>query len=435
MSADRLRRRPTDGGCGASVLDGAALRSLDEEPVDWRFKGFPAFPGETIGSAAGRGLNVKGGEFGYPIMVLKDEELRHNLRWMRDYCEARGAVLAPHAKTTMSPQLVDRQLEHGAWGITVANVSQARIFLRFGATRLIIANQLVRESDLAWLSAVCRSSPEVEIMALVDSVAAVSAMDAALRKVHDGLPPVRVLLEMGYEGGRAGVRTSGEAMAVAGAVDSADHLELVGVEGFEGVMPGADRAEQAPGIVAYLEWVREAVQELRMSGLLGSAIVSFGGSAYFDLVTESFPPEWCARNEARLVLRSGCYLTHDHGMYSRLAPAGGLRPAIEVISVVTSVPGEGLAIAAFGKRDVPFDAGLPVVLRVERGAERVDPAGLVVTALNDQHAYLADPRGGLAVGDVLTVGISHPCTAFDKWQLIPLVDADYGVVGAIRTFF
>jgi D-serine dehydratase len=417
------------------VLDEAALRSLDEEPADWRFKGFPALPGATIGSLARQGLNVKGGEFGHPIMVLKSEELDHNLRWMRDYCASHGALLAPHAKTTMSPQLVDRQLEHGAWAITVANVSQARVFLRFGAKRLIIANQLVREADLVWLSTMCRASPEVEFFVLADSLAGVAAMDAALEGVHDGLPPVQVLLEMGYEGGRAGVRTSGEAVAVAEAIAAADHLELAGLEGFEGVMPGVDREQQAPGIADYLDRVRGIVSELRMSGLLGSAIVSFGGSAYFDLVTESFSPEWCARNDARLVLRSGCYLTHDHGMYSRLAPADGLRPAIEVISSVSSVPGGGLAIAAFGKRDVPFDAGLPVVLRVERGAESLDPGDVTVTGLNDQHAYLADPHGVLAVGDVLTVGISHPCTAFDKWQLIPLVDADYAVVGAVRTFF
>jgi len=33
------------------------------------------------------------------------------------------------------------------------------------------------------------------------------------------------------------------------------------------------------------------------------------------------------------------------------------------------------------------------------------------------------------------LGISHPCTAFDKWQLIPVVDEEYRIVDVVRTFF
>ena len=32
-------------------------------------------------------------------------------------------------------------------------------------------------------------------------------------------------------------------------------------------------------------------------------------------------------------------------------------------------------------------------------------------------------------------GIAHPCLTFDKWQLLPIVDDDYRVIDAIRTFF
>ena len=32
-------------------------------------------------------------------------------------------------------------------------------------------------------------------------------------------------------------------------------------------------------------------------------------------------------------------------------------------------------------------------------------------------------------------GISHPCLTFDKWLVMMLVDDDFHVIGAIRTFF
>jgi len=59
-----------------------------------------------------------------------------------------------------------------------------------------------------------------------------------------------------------------------------------------------------------------------------------------------------------------------------------------------------------------------------------------VTHLNDQHAFLAlDPNEALEVGDLVGFGISHPCTAHDKWQLVPLLDDDRRVVGCIRSYF
>jgi D-serine deaminase-like pyridoxal phosphate-dependent protein len=38
------------------------------------------------------------------------------------------------------------------------------------------------------------------------------------------------------------------------------------------------------------------------------------------------------------------------------------------------------------------------------------------------------------VGDWVDCGPSHPCTVFDKWQLLPVVDGDT-VVDLVRTWF
>jgi D-serine deaminase-like pyridoxal phosphate-dependent protein len=59
-----------------------------------------------------------------------------------------------------------------------------------------------------------------------------------------------------------------------------------------------------------------------------------------------------------------------------------------------------------------------------------------VTSVNDQHLFLSvSPEVVLEVGDVVRLGLSHPCTVFDKWQLLPVVDDDGIVVDLVRTFF
>ena len=65
------------------------------------------------------------------------------------------------------------------------------------------------------------------------------------------------------------------------------------------------------------------------------------------------------------------------------------------------------------------------------------PAGrLRVTRLDDQHAYLSVPAESLlAPGDLLCLGISHPCTTMDKWRVIPVTDEQYQVIDAVHTFF
>jgi len=155
---------------------------------------------------------------------------------------------------------------------------------------------------------------------------------------------------------------------------------------------------------------------------------------------------------ARVVLRSGCYFAHDAGHYRRLLGLleerlpetlrmdRPLLPALEIWGQVLSRPEPGLAFLGLGKRDVSFDLGLPVPVRWARpgaGLEpRTAPGDWRITTLYDQHARLELPPGAdLRPGDLVGCGISHPCTAFDKWQVLFETDDEYRVLGAVRTFF
>jgi len=414
-------------------------RTLDEV-IDWRYKSFPPGPPVKVRSVREKGWNALGGDFMLPVMLLKESPLRHNIDAMAALCARTGFSLAPHAKTSMAPQLVQRQLAAGAWAITAATTWQARLWRELGAHRIILANELVEHASIDWVAAEMKRDPEFDFYCLVDSVAAVKALDRA--------PGFKVLLELGLTGGRTGCRTEEQALAVAQAIKASSHVTLTGVEAFEGIIHGESVAASLELVDSLLSRIRTLTSELDSGGHFSKAdeiVLTAGGSAFFDRVIAGLGGPWQLSRPVRPVLRSGCYLTHDAAHYkgvtpfgSRLAGTDPLAEAFEVWGVVLSTPEPGLALLGFGKRDVPYDMDLPVPRYIKRGREapRKFAHEASIFNTNDQHAYLRmDAAEDLQVGDLVGCGISHPCTAFDKWRLIPLVDDSYRVIDAVMTYF
>ncbi|MFE5048116.1 amino acid deaminase [Streptomyces sp. NPDC056637] len=428
----------------SAVNAAARLRDLDLERVDHRFKGLPPdAEGLTVGELAAERRNLFTGGFTTPVLALSAERLEHNLALMETYATRHGLAFAPHGKTSMAPQLFRRQIEHGAWGITLAVPHQVRVARAFGIQRIFLANELVDAAALRWLAGELDRDPDFRFICYVDSVRAVELMDAALAEAG-ATRPVDVVVELGAgEGARTGVRTEDECFDLANAVAAADTLRLVGVAGYEGEVPDA-----SPETVG--AWLR------RLTGLLvdfdkanrfadlDEIVVSAGGSAWFDAVAEVFAelPELSA--PVLKLLRSGAYVSHDDGHYKHLTPfnrvpeEGALHPAFRLWAQVVSRPTPEQAFTNAGKRDAAYDLDLPEaqVVRDARTGEVREATGVTVTGLSDQHGWVRTDGGeDLAVGDWLGMGLSHPCTSFDKWQLIPLVEADGTVVDYVRTFF
>lgn len=410
-------------------LDTSLVAALEDQPIDWRYKGLPAsWWGQTPAQVARRLPNLFDDGAVSPVCTLKAQPLAHNLVTMARWCRRQGVQLAPHGKTHMAPQLLARQLGAGAVAITAATISQLRVFRAFGVRRLILANELVDAAALGWLATEL-GDPEFELVCWVDSVAGVNLMTAALA----GAPrPLDVCVEIGMAGGRTGCRTPDEADAVARAVVASDRLRLVGVAGYEAATGHGIDAAAAAAVSGYLHTLRDTVIRLHPLFETDEIMVTAGGSTYFDLVAQTLTG-WPAGMSVRTVVRSGCYLTHDDGLYARTTPLGRvdtahLEPALSVWAQVISRPEPDLAILGMGRRDVSFDQDLPIAYGL---------IGSRVERLNDQHAYLRlrpDDQGP-AVGQWVEFGISHPCTVFDKWRLIPMIDDEHRVVDLIHTFF
>ncbi|MFE6496754.1 amino acid deaminase [Streptomyces sp. NPDC057748] len=420
------------------------VSGLADELVDHRFKALPPdAEGLTVGALAAERRNLFTDGFTTPVLALSAERVEHNLALLETYAERHGLAFAPHGKTSMSPQLFARQLEYGAWGITAAVPHQARVYRAYGIRRIFLANELVDASALRWLAAELDSDPEFRLICYVDSVRGVELMDEALRAAGASRP-VDVVVELGAgEGARTGVRTEAECAAVADAVAATGTLRLVGVAGYEGEVPKAS----AERVRDWLDRLVALAVDFDRAGRFASGeeiVISAGGSAWFDAVAEVFAriPELSA--PVLKLLRSGAYVSHDDGHYRHLTPfnrvpeEGELQPAFRLWAQVVSRPSAEQAFLNAGKRDAAYDLDLPEAQVVRSGRDgSVRPAtGISVTGLSDQHAWVrTEPGAELEVGDWVGMGLSHPCTSFDKWQLIPLVAADGTVTDYIRTFF
>lgn len=400
-----------------ATLDRTAIAALAEEPLDWRFKGLPtAWSGRTATDLRGADPFADGAVG--PLCTLSATALEQNLATMARWCREHGVELAPHGKTHMSPQLFARQAAAGACAVTVATVGQARVYRAFGANPVIIANEVVDAAGLRWLAGELDADPAFGVTCWVDSVRGVELMTSALAGARR---PLDVCVELGMPGGRTGCRTDACVDDVVRVVAASPRLRLVGVAGYE--------AATAGDVTGYLGWLRATTLRLAARFETDRVIVTAGGSSYFDAVADVLTG-WPAGISVRTILRSGCYLTHDDGVYARTSPLrAALTPALTVWAPVVSRPEPDLALVTMGRRDVSFDDALPTPYGL--------PGSSVIT-LNDQHGYLrvgpAD-HSLVEVGSWLAFGVSHPCTTFDKWQLIPLLDDGHRVVELVRTFF
>jgi D-serine dehydratase len=385
-----------------------------------------------------------------PAAVLYADRLAHNLHWMQQFVTAYGVRLAPHGKTTMAPRLFRMQLAAGAWGITLATAAQVQAAYHGGVRRVLMANQLVGRQNMA-LIADLLANHGFEFFCLVDSVANVDRLGAFFRAAGQ---PLNVLLEVGLPGGRAGVRDLAQRDAVLAALARwPDALKLAGLELYEAVVD--DETSVRAALRQAVAWTGELIR----GGYFARqpALLSGAGSSWYDVVAEEFKHAH-AHGAVDIVLRPGCYLTHDAGIYhqaqhhveQRSAVArrlgAGLKPALQVWAYVQSRPQAACAIVGLGRRDAGSASGLPAPALHYRpdpaapirphGVPVAVPGGWQVTKMMDQQAYLKiGEHDDLEVGDMVAFDVSHPCLTFDKWRHLLVVDSAFHVTEVIDTCF
>ena len=405
-------------------------------------KGFPLDGSWTRDQISASGWNVAHGDTATPVATLNSRMLETNAHSMEEWCSAHGVAIAPHAKTTLSPELVALQERHGAWGMTAALPRQVAALWNQGVQRVLLANEVSDPAAIVWLAGHVAAHPDCQLLLYADSVDGVHLLERALASL-DREVRLDVLVELGQSGGRTGARTVAEGEDVAREVLASPRLRLAGVAGYEGTIGSHRDAGVLEGVDAFLDDVGKLAESLSGKFEVPEPVITAGGSIFFDRVV-SVLAERVQRLGGVLVLRSGCYLIHDHGLYAHETPesagvadAPRFEAALAVWARVVSTPEPGRALLDAGRRDLSHDAGLPVALERCRGDDRLDLSDrAVVSGLSDQHTFLDFPADvDIRIGDMVKLGISHPCTTLDRWRTLLLTDDDDVVTGLVTTAF
>ena len=384
--------------------------------------------------------NLLAEEVCLPAALLKKTALENNIAWMQRYADARGVSLAPHGKTTMTPWIFQAQQRAGAWGIGVGSAWQASAAMASGVERVLMVNQLVGRANMQAVSRLKAHYRAAEFICCIDSLANARALSTFFDERRQTLD---VLIELGVAGGRCGCRSVEDALALAQVAAELPGLRLRGLELYEGVLHGDDPQPQVEALL------RQAADlACRMEHLVeGEFVLTGAGTVWYDVVCNI----WLAAKKparCRIVIRPGCYITHDRGIYDIAQKAlvardpiacdlgGDLTSALELMAMVQSVPEADRAVVNFGKRDCAFDAGLPQPVARYRNGAQLSAEGIESVGIMDQHCMLRlAPGSDVQVGDILVFGTSHPCLTFDKWKTLLLVDEQYNVLEELDTLF
>ena len=386
--------------------------------------------------------NLLAEEVCLPAALVKKTALENNIAWMQRYADTRGVSLAPHGKTTMTPWIFQAQQRAGAWGIGVGSAWQASAAMASGIERVLMVNQLVGQANMQVVSQLKAHYRAVDFLCCVDSLANARTLSAFFSARQQTLD---VLIELGVPGGRCGCRSVDAALALAQEVATLPGLTLRGLELYEGVLHGDDPQPQVEALLR-----QAAGLACQMAPLVEDEFILTGaGTVWYDVVCNV----WLAAQKpdrCRVVIRPGCYITHDMGIYEIARQeliardpiacdlGGDLTSALELMAMVQSVPEADRAVVNFGKRDCAFDAGLPQPVAHYRHGKALPLQAdeIVSVGIMDQHCMLRlAPGCDVQVGDIVLFGTSHPCLTFDKWKTLLLVDDEYNVLEELDTLF
>jgi D-serine dehydratase len=375
-----------------------------------------------------------------PAAIIYEAAIKNNLAWMQTYACEHGIQLAPHGKTTMAPALFKQQIDAGAWGMTLATAEQVIVAYRHGVRRLLLANQLVGRANMDLISKVL-DDPSVEFYCLVDSAENVQALNNFYDHRKQSL---NVLIEIGSEQGRCGCVDGDAVQAVLSALNLSKNIRLAGLEFYEGVLKDAEQIE------SFLNYFHKTYVDLSERDVfdVDTILLTGAGSAWYDKVAALFKE--LVGSTVLCLIRPGCYLIHDKGLCDRGQKAilsrntfarqmnTQLTSSLEVCAYVLSKPVANRIVVGLGKRDVAFDAGLPIPQwSYRQDWSNPKPVGnMYVTNLMDHHTYIdIEEETDIEVGDIIGFATSHPCLTLDKWACLYKVDHKLNILDEVRTYF
>lgn len=323
------------------------------------------------------GMNVR--DLDTPALLLDMSAFERNVATMAERFRTSGIGWRPHAKAFKCPAIAHLLRRAGAFGVTVAKVSEAEVMAAAGIEDILIANMIVGAAKTARLAALARSA---NVKACVDHIDQIEPMSHAARSIGT---TIGVLIEVDLGLNRCGVASAEIAADLARRVAESPGLKLNGVMGYEGhTLMIADPDEKRRAIVTALDRLIEARDRLVDWGL-ACPIVSAGGTGSYQYTADY-------RGISEIQAGGGIFACL---YYTKSCGVKGHENSLTVLATVVGRPAADRAILDIGQKSISQHRETPVLR---------DHPETRVLSLSAEHTVVATPRDyPLKIGDKVHV--------------------------------
>lgn len=317
-------------------------------------------------------------------MIVDLSLMEQNIQKLMSQLLPTGISIRPHSKTTKSAILAQKLIAAGAKGACVAKLSEAEVMCSKGLTDLLITCEVVGPAKVVRLVELWKEYREVRIV--VDSEEGARAIDAAVEEAGlEGRILTLIDLDVGLH--RTGVQPGAPALQLAKTVAGLKHLQLIGVQGYEGHLQHVHGTEERKKLC--LESMKILVDTAAALGTDGHQIdvVTTGGTG---------TAEFCVTVPGVTEVQPGSFLFMDTDY--RNAVGTKYSNSLTILSTV---------ISKQGPKSITIDAGLKS-LTTDSGFAECKTLGYTYGVLGDEHGSLSWTDGAdLKIGDRVEMIPSH----------------------------
>ena len=396
----------------------------------------------------------------FPILTMKESVFKKNIKSMNNFANYNGVSLAPHCKTSMCPQILKKLNDLNYWGFSAANNQQLSMLLEMGIKKIIIANLITNKSNIINLfKLIEKYGYAKKIYLCVDSTFGVNLLKE-LSIQYKFKHKLRILIETGFQNSRNGVRNLNSLNILTGKIIKLpSNFIFCGILFYEGAVSEKNYKKTINKVNKFISFSLKAFDYLLKNNFFSNEeiILSGGGSEYFDLIINSFQKYKNIKN-IRLIIRPGTFIAYGHGHYLKsienidkrgtlfinkknIKATNLFNPSLELWGHIISMQDSNRAILNFGKRDVHYDRGYPIPLSIYRKGklfQKINPKQnkYKIYKMSDHHAFLYFTNDqDIRIGDLIKLGVTHPCVTIDKWDFFYMIDEKYNVKEGLKTFF
>jgi D-serine deaminase-like pyridoxal phosphate-dependent protein len=330
-------------------------------------------------------------ELDTPCVLIDADRVEANLKRAQAHADKEGFALRPHTKTHKIPKFAKRQVELGAEGITVQKLGEAEVMADAGLTDIFLPYNIIGATKLARLKAL---NERVTIAVTADSPDTLMGYG----KTFATGKPLTVLIECDTGGGRCGVQTHAQALALARQIEMTPGLVFGGLMTY----PLLNAHEKSDA------WLADA------KGLIEQA-----GIAVPKMTSGNTPDMWSTGRPLITERRPGTYIYNDR-FQVQVGAAKWEDCALTVLATVVSRPTATRAVLDVGSKGISSDVLGQVGYGLLMGTEHV------IKALSEEHGVIemAAPSDTPRVGDRVRIIPNHACVVSNLYDVVHVISGE-----------